>query len=84
MPKTGKNRMQIALNYTFNRIEVFGHYMESQSKKTPAKAPPEVTFERALERVRSQIAIRNDIMRASFETAQRLQEGRGNFMLYSF
>ena len=58
--------------------------MESRSKKAPAKAPPQVTFERALERVRSQIAIRNDIMRASLKTAQRLQEGRGTFMLYSF
>ena len=58
--------------------------MESQPKKAPAKAPPEVTFERALERVRSQIEIRNDIMRASLETALRLQEGRGPFMLYGF
>ena len=59
-------------------------YMESQPKKAPAKAPPEVTFERALERVRSQIEIRNDIIRASLETALRLQEGRGTFMLYGF
>ena len=58
--------------------------MESQPKKAPAKAPPEVTFERALERVRSQIEIRNDIMRASQETALRLQKGRGSFMLYGF
>ena len=51
--------------------------MESQPDKTASKAPPKVTFERALERVRSQIEIRNDIMRASLETALRLQEGRG-------
>ena len=59
--------------------------MESQPDKTASKAPPpKVTFERALERVRSQIEIRNDIMRASLETALRLQEGRGSFMLYGF
>ena len=57
--------------------------MESQPDKI-SKAPPKVTFERALERVRSQIEIRNDIMRASLETALRLQEGRGSFMLYGF
>ena len=58
--------------------------MERQPIKSANKAPPKVTFERALERVRSQIEIRNDIMRASLETAMRLQEGRGSFMLYGF
>lgn len=58
--------------------------MEKQSHKPAVKAPPKETFERALERVRSQIEIRNDIMRASLETALRLQEGRGTFMLYGF
>ena len=59
-------------------------YMERQPHKPAVKAPPRETFERALERVRSQIEIRNDIMRASLETALRLQEGRGSFMLYGF
>ena len=51
---------------------------------TDSKTPPKETFERALERVRSQIEMRNDIMRASLETALRLQEGRGSFVLYGF
>ena len=58
--------------------------MERQPNKPSVKAPPKETFERALERVRSQIDIRNDILRASLETALRLQEGRGTFMLYGF
>ncbi|MFL2881667.1 MAG: hypothetical protein ACJ0CN_00655 [Candidatus Poseidoniaceae archaeon] len=58
--------------------------MERQPNKPAVKAPPKETFVRALERVRSQIDIRNDIMRASLETALRLQEGRGTFMLYGF
>ena len=58
--------------------------MEIQPIESANKAPPKVTFERALERVRSQIEIRNDIMRASLETAMRLQEGRGSFILYGF
>ena len=59
-------------------------FMEKQPNKPAVKAPPKETFARALNRVRSQIDIRNDIMRASLETAQRLQEGRGTFMLYAF
>ena len=58
--------------------------MEKQVNNRSNKTPPRETFERALERVRSQIEIRNDIMRASLETALRLQEGRGTFMLYGF
>ena len=60
------------------------YFMERQPYKPAVKAPPKETFARALNRVRSQIDIRNDIMRASLETAQRLQEGRGTFMLYAF
>ena len=58
--------------------------MEKQVDNRSNKTPPRETFERALERVRSQIEIRNDIMRASLETALRLQEGRGSFVLYGF
>ncbi len=58
--------------------------MEKQPNKARGKAPPKETFERAVARVNSQIEIRNDIMRASLETALRLQEGRGSFMLYGF
>lgn len=75
---------KIPERHTFITLEGVGSLMESQSDKTASKAPPKVTFERALERVRSQIEIRNDIMRASLETALRLQEGRGSFMLYGF
>ena len=58
--------------------------MEKQVNNRSKKTPPRETFERALERVRSQIEMRNDIMRASLETALRLQEGRGSFVLYGF
>ena len=76
--------MEISESTTFISLDGVGSLMESQPDKTASKAPPKVTFERALERVRSQIEIRNDIMRASLETALRLQEGRGSFMLYGF
>lgn len=76
--------LQISESHTFITLDGVGSLMESQPDKTASKAPPKVTFERALERVRSQIEIRNDIMRASLETALRLQEGRGSFMLYGF
>ena len=53
--------------------------MESQPHKTASKAPPKETFEKALERVRSQIEIRNDIMRASLETITDGQDGVVDF-----
>ncbi|MBL6896862.1 MAG: hypothetical protein ISR23_07270 [Candidatus Poseidoniaceae archaeon] len=65
-------------------LDLDGKFMERQPPKPAVKAPPKETFARALNRVRSQTDIRNDIMRASLETAQRLQEGRGTFMLYGF
>jgi len=58
--------------------------MENQPNVNASKASPRETFEKALERVRSQIAIHNDIMRASLETAARLQQGRGTYVLFSF
>ena len=58
--------------------------MEREKHEHGNKAAPRVSFEKALERVRSQIEIRNDIMRASLETALRLQEKNGSFMLYMF
>ncbi len=70
--------------HTFIMLDLYGQFMEKLPHKPAVKAPPKETFERALERVRSQIEIRNDIMRASLETALRLQEGRGTFMLYGF
>lgn len=65
-------------------LDLVSKFMERQPHKPAVKAPPKETFARALNRVRSQTDIRNDIMRASLETAQRLQEGRGTFMLYGF
>ncbi len=65
-------------------LDFNSRFMERQPNKPAVKAPPKETFARALNRVRSQIDIHNDIMRASLETALRLQEGRGSFMLYGF
>ena len=70
--------------HTFIMLDRYRRFMERQPHKPAVKAPTRETFARALNRVRSQIDIRNDIMRASLETAQRLQEGRGTFMLYAF
>ena len=77
----GVKELFVAVNHTFNTFKDIGLHMEKQVNNTSKKMPPKETFEKALERVRSQIEMRNDIMRASLETALRLQEGRGSFVL---
>ena len=56
--------------------------MENQPSPRKISPSPKETFERALKLVRSQAAIRDDIMRVSRDAAIKLQEERGPIMLY--
>ena len=72
------------LYHTFITLQVIDLFMARQPNRAKEATTPRESFEKAVARVKSQIEIHNDIMRASMETALRLQEGRGNFVLYAF
>jgi len=61
---------------------LLGCFMENRTSPQKNSPTPRETFERALELVRNQTMMREDIMRFSLESAIRLQENRGPIMLY--